>query len=223
VDRAFELGDLRVDDVYVPRIDIVAVPDTASVRTALDLAVSTGHRRIPMYHGDIDNIIGVVRLRDLARIGLDHPERAASIVAVEPLIVPESRKVVDLLGDMRDMAIHFAVVVDEFGGTAGIVTVEDVVERLVGPITPIGESVSEDIQAVDSTTWIAAGSADTDDIERAIGRPLPRGEWNTVAGLVIALIGHFPLIGEIAETEELTFTVLEESLHRILRVRIETR
>jgi len=223
VDRAFELGDLRVDDVYVPRVDIVAAPDTASVRTALDLAVSTGHRRIPMYHGDIDNIIGVVRLRDLARVGLDHPEKAATIVAVDPLIVPESRKVVDLLGDMRDMAIHFAVVVDEFGGTAGIVTIEDIVERLVGPITPIGESDSEDIQAVDSTTWIAAGSADTDEIERAIGRPLPRGEWNTVAGLVIALIGHFPLIGETAETEELMFTVLEESSHRILRVRIEKR
>jgi CBS domain containing-hemolysin-like protein len=223
VDRAFELGDLRVDDVYVPRLDIVAVPGTASVRAALDLAVATGHRRIPVYEGDIDNIVGVVRLRDLARVGLDHPEKPVSIVAVEPIIVPESRKVVDLLGDMRDKAIHFAVVVDEFGGTAGIVTIEDVVERLVGPIAPIGGTDSDDIQAVGSTTWIVVGTADTDEIERAIGRTLPRGEWNTVAGLVIALIGHFPRIGETAETEELTFTVLEESSHRILRIRIETR
>ncbi len=223
VDRAFELGDLRVDDVYVPRLDIVAVPGTASVRAALDLAVATGHRRIPVYEGDIDNIVGVVRLRDLARVGLDHPEKPVSIVAVEPIIVPESRKVVDLLGDMRDKAIHFAIVVDEFGGTAGIVTIEDVVERLVGPIAPIGGTDSDDIQAVGSTTWIVVGTADTDEIERAIGRTLPRGEWNTVAGLVIALIGHFPRIGETAETEELTFTVLEESSHRILRIRIETR
>ena len=223
VDRAFELGDLRVDDVYVPRLDIVAVPDTASVRTALDLAISSGHRRLPTYERDIDSIIGVVRLRDLARVGIDQPEKPVSKVAVEPLIVPESRKVVDLLGDMRDKAIHFAVVVDEFGGTAGIVTIEDIVERLVGPITPTGTSASEDIQTVDSTTWIAAGTADTDEIEDAIGRSLPRGEWNTVAGLVIALVGHFPLVGETAETDDLTFTVLEESSHRILRVRIETK
>lgn len=223
VDRAFELGDLRVDDVYVPRLDIVAVPDTASVRTALDLAISSGHRRLPTYERDIDSIIGVVRLRDLARVGIDQPEKPVSIVAVEPLVVPESRKVVDLLGDMRDMAIHFAVVVDEFGGTAGIVTIEDIVERLVGPITPTGSSASEDIQTVDSTTWIAAGTADTDEIEDAIGRSLPQGEWNTVAGLVIALVGHFPLVGETAETDDLTFTVLEESSHRILRVRIETK
>lgn len=223
VDRAFELGDLRVDDVYVPRLDIVAVPDTASVRTALDLAVATGHRRIPTYEGDIDNIVGVVRLGDLARIGLDHPDKLVSTAAVEPLIVPESRKVVDLLGDMRDRAIHFAVVVDEFGGTAGIVTIEDIVERLVGPITPLGQSVSADIQTIDSTTWIASGTADTDEIERTIGRPLPRGEWNTVAGLVIDLIGHFPRVGDIAETDDLTFTVLEESSHRILLVRIERR
>ena len=223
VDRAFELGDLRVDDVYVPRLDIVAVPDTASVRTALDLAISSGHRRLPTYERDIDSIIGVVRLRDLARVGIDQPEKPVSIVAVEPLVVPESRKVVDLLGDMRDKAIHFAVVVDEFGGTAGIVTIEDIVERLVGPITPTGSSASEDIQTVDSTTWIAAGTADTDEIEDAIGRSLPQGEWNTVAGLVIALVGHFPLVGETAETDDLTFTVLEESSHRILRVRIETK
>lgn len=223
VDRAFELGDLRVDDVYVPRLDIVAVADTASVRAALDLAVSTGHRRIPIFEGDIDNIVGVVRLRDLARVGLDHPDKSVTVVAVEPIVVPESRKVVDLLGDMRDRAIHFAVVVDEFGGTAGIVTIEDIVERLVGPITPIGESVYDDIQEIDSTTWIAAGTADTDEIERAIGTTLPRGEWNTVAGLVVAIIGHFPLVGDTVEIDELSFTVLEESSHRILRVRIETQ
>lgn len=207
----------------MPRLDIVAVADTASVRAALDLAVSTGHRRIPIYEGDIDNIVGVVRLRDLARIGLDHPDKSVTVVAVEPIVVPESRKVVDLLGDMRDRAIHFAVVVDEFGGTAGIVTIEDIVERLVGPITPIGESVYDDIQEIDSTTWIAAGTADTDEIERAIGTTLPRGEWNTVAGLVVAIIGHFPLVGDTVEIDELSFTVLEESSHRILRVRIETQ
>jgi putative hemolysin len=220
--RAFELGDQRVDDVYIPRLDIVALAESSTVRAALDLATSTGHRRIPIYRGDIDNIIGVVLLRDLARIGLKHPNRRVSSVAVEPLVVPESRRVVDLLGDMRDSGVHFAVAVDEFGGTAGIVTIEDVVQRLVGPIDPTDGSTSEDIKAVGAGTWIAAGTTDTDDIERTIGVPLPHGEWNTVAGLMIALVGHFPSVGETVETNELRLTVREESAHRVLSVRIET-
>jgi CBS domain containing-hemolysin-like protein len=223
IDRAFELGDLRADDIYVPRLDVVAVPNSEVVRNALDIAVSSGHRRIPTYEGDIDSIVGVVRLMDLARSSIDDPGRLVSSLALDPLIVPESRRVVDLLGDMRDAAIHFAVVVDEFGGTAGIVTIEDIVGRLVGSIAAPEHHVSSEIKRIDSSTWIATGIADTDDLERAIGVPVPRGEWNTVAGLVLALIGHFPTKGESLETEDLNFTVLDESEHRILSVEVNLR
>jgi CBS domain containing-hemolysin-like protein len=223
IDRAFELGDLRVDDVYVPRLDVVAIPDSETVRSALDIALTTGHRRIPTYHGDIDNIVGVVLLTDLARSSAEQPDRPVSSLSRDPLVVPESRKVIDLLGDMRRQAAHFAVVVDEFGGTAGIVTIEDIVRRLVGSVAAPENHVSSVIDMIDSTTWIAAGIADTDDLERAIGITLPRGEWNTVAGLVIALLGHFPSEGESLETDELRFTVLEESKRRVLSVEITRR
>ncbi len=223
IDRAFELGDLRVDDIYVPRLDVVAVSNSETVRGALDIAVTTGHRRIPTYDGDIDRIVGVVRLMDLARTSIDDPDRPVSSLALEPLIVPESRMVLQLLGDMRDAAIHFAVVVDEFGGTAGIVTIEDIVGRLVGSVAAPEDHISSEIERIDSTTWISAGIADTDDLERAIGIPVPRGEWNTVAGLLIALIGHFPSEGESFETEDLRFTVLDESKHRILSVEVTLR
>jgi CBS domain containing-hemolysin-like protein len=223
IDRAFELGDLRVDDIYVPRLDVVAVPNSETVRAALDIAIETGHRRIPTYEGDIDNIVGVVRLVDLARSSMDLPDQPVSSLAMEPLVVPESRKVVGLLGDMRDEAVHFAVVVDEFGGTAGIVTIEDVVSRLVGSVSAPERHISFDIESIDAATWIVAGIADTDELERAVGIPLPRGEWNTVAGLVIALIGHFPKEGESFETERLQFTVLEEAAHRILNVEVTLR
>jgi len=221
IDRAFELGDLRVDDIYVPRLDIVAIPNSTSVQSALDLAITTGHRRIPTYEGDIDSIVGVVRLTDLARINLDRPKALVSSLAQDPIIVPESRKVVDLLGDMGYGATHFAVVVDEFGGTAGIVTIEDVVQRLVGSFATPEDHVSRVISASDARTWVAAGVADTDDLERVIGVSLPRGEWITVAGLVIAMSGHFPSKGESLETDDLMFTVLEEAQHRILSVEIK--
>ncbi len=220
IDRAFDLGDQRVDDIYVPRLDVVAVPNSVTVREALDLALKKGHRRIPTYEGDIDNIVGIARLSDLAKIGIDDPDRSVSSLTLEPLVVPESKRVVDLLGDMHEGNTHFAVVVDEYGGTAGIVTIEDIVERLVGPISSAGEHTSPDIDRIDATTWIAAGTTDTDDLERALGVSLPRGDWNTVAGLVIATVGHIPGTGESIDVDSMQFTVLRTSGHRIMSVRI---
>ncbi len=223
IDRAFELGDQRVDDVFVPRLDVVAIPATASVREALDIAIGNGHRRIPVYSDDIDSVVGVVRLRDLAKAALEDADTLVSSVAKEPLIVPESRKVIELLGDMQARDNHFAVVVDEFGGTAGIVTIEDIVGRLIMSFADQDEPSASGIERIDPVTWLAPGTADTDDVERAIGIAVPRGEWTTIAGLVIALAGHFPMPGESVETDDLEFTVIEASTHRILRVQITLR
>lgn len=220
IDRAFELGDQRVDDIYVPRLDIVAIANTVSVREALHLAIASGHRSIPMYDGDIDNIVGVVRLSDLARTGIDDPHENVSSLAHDPLIVPESRMVIDLLGDMQNMGVRFAVVVDEYGGTAGIVTIEDVAERLVGPLSSPGNHESTDIEHLGTGEWTAAGTTDTDDLERALEVSLPRGDWNTVAGLVIGLTGHIPTEGESVEANGIRLTVLEVHARRILRVEI---
>jgi len=220
IDRAFELGDQRVDDIYVPRLDVVAIPNTMSVSDALHLAIASGHRSIPTYEGDIDNIAGVVRLSDLARTGIDGPDQCVSTIALEPLVVPESRMVIDLLGDMQKEDVRFAVVVDEFGGTAGIVTIEDVVERLLGSISSSGSRRTSDIEHVDAGTWIAAGTTDTDDLERTLGVILPAGDWNTVAGLVIGLAGHIPDEGESVEIGGFRLTVLEVSARRVLKVEI---
>lgn len=220
IDRAFELGDQRVDDVYVPRVDVIAVSSDTSVRDALHVAIASGHRRIPTYDSTIDNIVGVAHMRDLARFSIDAPDALVSSLTNEPLIVPESRRVVDLVDDMHSTGTHFAVVVDEFGGTAGIVTIEDVVERLVGRFAPGEISASPDIDQVDPTTWIVHGSTDTDDLGRSMGISLPEGEWNTVAGLMIALAGHIPSEGESVSSDGVEFTVIRGSTNRVLSVRV---
>jgi CBS domain containing-hemolysin-like protein len=220
IDRAFFLGDQRVDDIYVPRLDVVAVQGASSVREAFDLAVATGHRRIPTYGRDIDDIQGVVRLSALTAALLASPSRPVAAIADEPLVVPESKKVIELLSDMRQKRTHFAVVVDEYGGTAGVVTIEDITERLLEPISSAGEHTSSDIEQVDAATWIATGTTDIDDLERALGLSLPRGEWNTVAGLVIANAGHIPSAGDSIETGSMQFTVLKASGNRVLSVQV---
>ena len=220
IDRAFFLGDQRVDDIYVPRLDVVAVPNTASVRDALDLAIESGHRRIPTYEGNIDNIVGVVRLSDLAREAIDRPDKPVSLLAHEPLVVPESKRVIDLLADMQRSGIHFAVSVDEHGGTAGIATIEDVAARLVGPIAHEGETRTTGLERIDATTWIVDGATDVDDLERELEFSLPEGDWNTVAGLLIGLAGRFPEVGESFTAGQSTFVVVAAAANRITRVQV---
>jgi CBS domain containing-hemolysin-like protein len=176
IDRAFELGDQRVDDIFVPRLDVVAIRDDLPARDAFDVAISTGHRRIPIYIGDIDTVVGVVRLRDIAMYAIQDGDRPVSSFAREPLIVPESKRVIELLEDMQARNNHFAVVVDEFGGTAGIVTIEDIVERLVGSFSAEGTPASRDIEQVGPSKWIVQGSTDTDDAERILTVSIPRGD-----------------------------------------------
>ncbi|MDK1017952.1 MAG: hemolysin family protein [Actinomycetota bacterium] len=220
IDRAFALGDLKVDDIYVPRLDIVSVSNDLSVREGLDFALASGHRRIPIYDGNIDNIVGIVRLSDLAAASLERPESGVASIAHEPLVVPESKRVIELLDEMQRADNHFAVVIDEYGGTAGIVTIEDVAARLVGPILHEGEPATTGIDRIDATTWIVAGATDTDDLERALDLELPEGEWNTLAGLLIGHAGRIPGVGETFTITGARFEVTEALNHRITRVRI---
>ncbi len=220
IDRAFHIGDQRVDDIYVPRMDIVAVPNTATVREAFDLAIGSGHRRIPIYDHNIDSIVGVARLSDMARSAIDSPEAPVSLLAHKPLVVPESKGVIDLLADMQKSGVHFAVAIDEYGGTAGIVTIEDVAARLVGPIANEGETGATEIERIDATTLIVDGATDVDDLERELDVSLPEGDWNTVAGLLIGMAGHFPDVGDSFEAGEATFVVVASTGLRITSVRV---
>jgi putative hemolysin len=218
IDRAFDLGDRNVDEIYVPRPDIVAVPATTTVKQALDTAILSGHRRIPVYAEDLDDIVGVVAIIDLAAVVVDQPNRLALDLAAAPLIVPESKAVVDLLGEMQRAGIHFVVVIDEFGGTAGIVTIEDVVTRLVGRISHEDEVPVDGFRRVGDRTWTIPGSAHVADVELGLDVELPTGDWNTVAGLMIGIVDHLPVIGDSVELDGLTLTVLSVEGHRIILI-----
>ena len=218
IDRVFELGDRFVDEIYVHRLDVVAIAANASVGDALDLAITSGHRRLPVFDEGLDKIVGVVRISDLAAAAIDNPERKASEVATEPLIVPESKAVVELLGEMQHAGIHFAVVVDEFGGTAGIVTIEDVVTRLVGRISDAGGVPVEGLERIGEATWSVTGSTDVEDFERALGEEMPGGDWNTMAGLVIGHLDRLPAEGDSVVIDRVRLEVVSTEGHRITRM-----
>lgn len=218
IDRVFRFGDRRVDDIMVPRPDIVAVEARTAIEEALEIALDAGHRRIPIYSDDLENITGVVRLRDLIAARNDALTDLSGI-ASEPLVVPESKRVSDLLADMQDQSNTMAVVVDEYGVTVGIVTVEDVAEELLGSISE--EESLPDVQSLGNGRWLVAGSTPVEDLRYELGMELPEGEWNTVAGMMLGLAGEILKPGSVVDVDGRPFKVESVRGRRITRVIIE--
>ncbi len=221
IERAFRLGDRRVGEIVVPRTDIVAVPVDAATGAALRIAVGTGHRRLPVHAGSLDEIVGVVRLRDLAAAVADGAPGVVGDLAAEVLVAPESKRVADVLGEMQAQGLHLAVVVDEHGGTAGIVTIEDAVEQLVGGVADEGEHAVPDVRRVGIATWRVAGTCDLVDLATQLGVDLPDGDWASAAGLVLGLAGRFPAVGEEFDVAGLRFRVLDATDRRIMLLEVE--
>lgn len=215
MERAFEMGDRTVVEILTPRTDIVAVSSDATISEALDVAIRSGHRRLPVYEGDLDHIRGVVRLNDLAAAITDTPDAAVSVVTTRELVVPETKRVIELLSEMQAAGVYLALAIDEHGGTAGIVTVEDVVAELVGRVSDEGEVKSPLIHPLGRLRWLVDAAADVDDLVSETGVELPDGDWHTVGGLVIGVAGRIPDIGEVFTFNGLTLTIREAAPQRV--------
>lgn len=219
IERAFRFGDRRADDIMVPRTDIVGVESHSSVAEAFDKALEAGHRRLAVYEGSLDHINGIVRLRDLASVPPERRSIAVGTIATDPIVTPQSSRVVDLLRTMQSTGIHLAVVVDEYGGTAGIVTVEDIAEELLGSITT--DDAEEDLVRIGPHTWSVSGSLPVEDLADELGVTIERGPWNTVGGLVVGLLGNLAEVGDTVELEGHHLRVTTVRRHRIRRVEVE--
>ncbi len=220
MEQAFELGDLRVDSIQVPRTEIVAVAADTPVSTALEESIRTGHRRLPVYTGSVDRIVGMVRMRDLAEFLATESDPPVGDIAGPVHVIPESKRVIDLLREMQRAGIYLAVSVDEHGGTAGIVTIEDVVAELVGSVSDEGEPPTPTIRETASGHWEVEGSTDLDEVERALGLELPKGDWHTIGGMVMGVTGRIPDPGDAIDLETAQVRVLAASERRVELVEV---
>jgi CBS domain containing-hemolysin-like protein len=219
LERSFEFGDATVEDILVPRNRVVAVDTETTARDALDLAIRTDHRRLPVYASTIDDVIGMVRLRDLAKAIADGDDVTAGDLARPVLVVPESMRLVDLLRAMKSTRRRLAVAVEEHGGTAGIVTLDDVVDELVGDDEDF-EMYGSAIRQTGPDRWSIEADLDVDDVERALGIELPEGDWRTIGGLVIATAGTLPEVGETVEVDGTGFRIVARSRQRLHRFEV---
>ncbi len=218
IERAFRLGDRTAEEIMVPRIDIVAIHVNEPLERAVQLATETGHRRLVVYGEDLDEIVGIVSLRDLVRAsGADIPTSVGDL-SQPALVVPEWKRVVELLREMQLAGTHLAIIIDEFGGTSGIVTIEDIAEELLGVLADEGEVHAPLVRVVTDGRWSVAGSVRVDELTQLIGVDLPEGEWNTVAGMILAVAGEVPDVGDELTIDGTYFRVETVEGNRITRV-----
>jgi putative hemolysin len=221
IHEIFELGDTVVREIMVPRVDMVLAADTATVSEAADVMRGSGFSRLPIFHEDRDRIVGVTLLKDLVT-PLSHDGGGEPITehAREPAYVPETKRILELLSEMRAMHNQMAIVVDEYGGTAGLVTMEDIVEEIVGEIADEFDRDHRYIQQVASGEWVVDGRLS---IEEALERDLPvkeSDEYETIAGWLLAQLGHIPVPGERFECKGYRFRVQTMRRRRVARIRV---
>ncbi|NQU05740.1 MAG: HlyC/CorC family transporter, partial [Calditrichaeota bacterium] len=219
----FEFGETTVRQVMVPRIDMITVERDDSFETIVDTIVKCGHSRIPVYQEKVDNIVGLIYAKDLLSVASDSGSFSIDKLLRTPIYIPEEKKIDDLLTEFKTQKIHIAMVVDEYGGTAGLVTMEDIIEEIVGEIQDEYDEEQPPFQRVDENTIISDGKVSVDDLNEEIGFELiPDSEaYDTVAGFVYSQLGEVPDRGQQFEFEGYRITVEEVINKRITRVRIE--
>ncbi|MDQ4094935.1 MAG: hemolysin family protein, partial [Actinomycetota bacterium] len=191
IHSVFEFGDTVVREVMVPRPDMVTVRADANLNEALKTILEAGYSRIPIFEGDTDNITGVLYAKDLLKQIHEKKKNGGKVASLgrAPLFVPEQKKVAELLREMQQQRIHMAIVVDEYGGTAGLVTIEDLIEEIVGEIVDEYDQEEPLVEPVDDETIRVDAKMPIDEVNELLDVNLPHEEWDTVGGLVFGLTG----------------------------------
>ena len=218
-------GDQTAGDICVTRGDIIAMPATMTFEKLVEAFAEAGHRRLPVYGESLDEVVGMIHIKDVFVADFD-PSRDRTVTALmrEPLFVPESMGVIELLARMRQQRIHLGIVVDEFGGTEGLVTIEDVVEEIVGDIEDEhDEAEAGMLTMIDDGLWEADARLELDELAQAVDPRLSSAEdeVDTVGGLVFLLAGHIPAKGEcVSHPSGWTIEAVDSDPRKIIRVRL---
>jgi CBS domain containing-hemolysin-like protein len=216
-----ELGEQPVREIMVPRIDIVAVADSSTVRDVLDRIVESGHSRIPIYDGTIDNITGVAYAKDLLKFLRDGTQTApVKPLAREASYVPETKKVDELLHEMQQRHVHLAVVVDEYGGTAGLITIEDLIEEIVGEIQDEYDVEEAMIEEVSDQEALFDARVSIRDVNDTLDLDIEDEDFDTLGGLLYHELGKVPNVGDEVQVDGAVVTVLTTTGRRVRKVRV---
>lgn len=221
----FEFGKTHAREIMVPRIDMVCIERSASIRELVELIKSCGHTRIPVYEGTVDNIIGIIHAKDLLPyLGREEQEVDLARIARPPMFVPESKLIDELLREFQKQRSHMAIVVDEYGGTAGLVTLEDVIEEIVGEIQDEYDRELPLYQELDDGSYLMDAKIDLDEVNEVLGVELPTEEdYESLGGFIFHLTGQVPREGDRIQYGDLEFIVEKVQRNRIVTVKVRRK
>lgn len=222
--RVFEFGDTEVSEVMVPRTEIIPIMEDSTVEDAMKLVSEKGYSRYPVIKENIDNVTGILYTKDILIKMATGPVagQPACNFMREAYYVPENKMVSELLDEMQRKNFQIAIVMDEYGGTAGLVTLEDVIEEIVGGLQDEFEAIEaeKDIEVIDERTFVVSGQTGLDEINELIGAGLKSEDFNTIGGFVFGLFGRLPKVGEQVRFHALRFLILEMEDRRIAKIKI---
>lgn len=222
IHEIIDLGDTTAHEIMTPRADIMFVEDTETVKQALDRMRGTGYSRLPVFHEDYDRIVGVVKYKDLVPALMDDREDAqVGEFAHEAFFVPETKDIFPMLSEMQTSRQQMAIVVDEYGGTDGLITIEDIVEEIVGEIIDETDLESKYVTQLSDTEWLVDGSLPVEDAIE-LGWPLEESDdYETIAGWLIDMVDTIPQMGDDFEINGYRFVVQSMRRHRISVMRVQ--
>ncbi len=228
ISGVFDFDETKVREIMTPRTDIIAVEKQESIENTVKLTIQTGHSRLPVYEDRIDNIMGVVFAKDLLRLLADHRDSNSielSQIMREPLFVPESKQLMEVFKDLKRTKNHMAIIIDEYGGTAGIVTMEDILEEIVGDIQDEFDAEEAEILRIEDNVFDVSGSVNISDFVEYFDLDQSfeegaEGDADTIAGWMTQLLGSLPEVGQTMTYGALTIEVTEVDRHRIGRLRV---
>ncbi len=202
IQGVLEMTDKTAREAMVPRVQVVALAADATLEEAVELVLDRGHSRIPVYNETIDNVVGILYAKDLLKVWRQDPSLQVGTMARPATFVPEAKRLGELLQEMQRAKVHMAVVVDEYGGTAGVVTIEDLLEEIVGPIRDEYDVLErEEIQLISPTEALLSGSTSLDDVNDVLHLNLSGEDFDSIGGLVYSLLGRIPVVGDEVQAD----------------------
>ena len=218
-----KLADMTVKDVLVPRIDTVSVSVDMPVQELVEILSECGHSRVPVYDGTIDNVVGILYVKDLLRHLMANEAIDIASLVRKPYLIPESKKLNSLLREFQRRHVHIAIVVDEYGGVSGLVALEDIIEEIVGDIQDEYDSEREDIIEIGDGVYLCEARVDLEALSELLTIDFPLDDFDTLGGFVFDLFGKIPVKFEKAVYEGMDFVIQDMDGHKINTVKIVTK
>lgn len=223
LENVFQFGDRQVKEVMTPRTEMITIQQGSTLREFLDMYSRTQHTRFPVYRNSPDNVVGIISskdvLRHMAQTDLRYEDSVTEAIR-DTHFVPETKRISELFDELRTSGNQIALVIDEFGGVSGLVTLKRLLEVVVGPVGEEGESPEDEFREIDENTFHVEGGMIIQEANEEMGIELPHGEYETIAGFALDILGHIPTRGEQFEYENLTFEILDMQDLRIEEIRV---